>query len=238
MLKAVWQQYFPPKPTFTAEDVAPGSQVGKVFIVTGANQGIGFELVKILYPTGAAIYLAGRSHERVEAAIKQVVDSHKPAPATPAQLKFLHLDLSDLTTIKASAAAFAGQENKLDVLWNNAGIGGNPVGTTTRQNIEGHVGIKYVAPLMFTQELLPKLQQAAKSAPPCAVRVVWTGSLMIETFAPPGGLTFDTIENSSTQNSTRDYAARKLAIGILPLKRPNDGESSALSASCKTLGIF
>ncbi|PSN69691.1 NAD(P)-binding protein [Corynespora cassiicola Philippines] len=125
MFKAVWSQYFPPTPTFTEKDVPPSSQVGKVFIVTGANQGIGLELVKMLYPTGATIYLAGRSQERIETAIQEV-ESLKPAPATPATLKRLHLDLSDLTTIKASAASFAAQEKKLDILWNNAGIGGNP----------------------------------------------------------------------------------------------------------------
>jgi hypothetical protein len=36
-------QYWPPKPTFTEEHVP--SQTGKVFIITGSNQGIGFERV-------------------------------------------------------------------------------------------------------------------------------------------------------------------------------------------------
>ena len=38
-LYALWQQFYPPAPTFTEKDVAEGSQVGKVFIITGANQG-------------------------------------------------------------------------------------------------------------------------------------------------------------------------------------------------------
>lgn len=52
-------QFFPPKPTFTEKDVP--SQRGKVFIVTGGNSGIGFELCKMLYGTGATIYMAARS---------------------------------------------------------------------------------------------------------------------------------------------------------------------------------
>lgn len=39
-LLSLWQQFFPPAPSFTEKDVVPGSQVGKVFIVTGANAGI------------------------------------------------------------------------------------------------------------------------------------------------------------------------------------------------------
>jgi NAD(P)-dependent dehydrogenase (short-subunit alcohol dehydrogenase family) len=209
MFKSIWQQYFPPKPTFTEKDVTPGSQVGKVFIVTGANQGIGLELVKLLYPTGATIYLAGRSQARLEEAIEHVISSCKPMPSKPGTLKQLHLDLNDLTSIKASAASFAAQEEKLDILWNNAGIGGSPPGTTTKQNIEGNIGVNCIAPFLFTQELLPKLQAAAKCSPAGSVRVIWTASLMIEQVAPPGGVDFSSIEAKSTQDSNRDYAVSK-----------------------------
>ncbi|PVH98796.1 NAD(P)-binding protein, partial [Periconia macrospinosa] len=212
--KAIWQQYFPPKPTFTEKNVP--SSCGKVFIVTGANQGIGLELVKMLYPTGATIYLAGRSRERVEQAIQEVIETQKPA--TPATLKFLYLDLSNLTTIKASAAAFAAQESRLDKLWNNAGIGGNPEGTTTAQNIEGHVGINCVAPLLFTQELLPQLQEAAKTAEPGSVRIIWSSSLMIETMSPPGGLQYEHLEKSKTTNSNRDYSMSKVGNWYLAVE--------------------
>ncbi|CAG8303027.1 unnamed protein product [Penicillium salamii] len=37
------------------------SQQGRVFIVTGSNSGVGFELCKILYGSGATIYMASRS---------------------------------------------------------------------------------------------------------------------------------------------------------------------------------
>ena len=58
LFKAIWQQYFPfGSPPFIEADLAPSSQVGKVFIITGANSGIGKELTRFLYPTGATIYL-------------------------------------------------------------------------------------------------------------------------------------------------------------------------------------
>ncbi|KDN60891.1 hypothetical protein CSUB01_04791 [Colletotrichum sublineola] len=52
-------QYYPPNPSFTEEHVGP--QNGRVFMVTGGNTGVGFELVKLLYATGATIYMASRS---------------------------------------------------------------------------------------------------------------------------------------------------------------------------------
>ncbi|KAI2779597.1 hypothetical protein F4815DRAFT_446072 [Daldinia loculata] len=155
-LWALWQQFFPPAPAFTERDVGSGSQVGKVFIITGANSGIGLSLVKLLYPTGATIYLAGRSPIKLQAAIAEV-DSALPSPTTPSNLKSLFLDLSDLETIKPAAALFAAQETRLDILWNNAG-NGCPPGSVTKQGIEAHVGANCVAPLLFTQELLPMLR--------------------------------------------------------------------------------
>ena len=52
-------QLYPPPPSFTEKDVP--SQKGKVFIVTGGNNDVGFELIKQLYPSGATIYMASRS---------------------------------------------------------------------------------------------------------------------------------------------------------------------------------
>lgn len=63
-LSSMMTQFWPPPPTFTEKDVP--SQEGRVFIVTGGNQGVGYELIKMLYPTGAVIYMASRSPERAE----------------------------------------------------------------------------------------------------------------------------------------------------------------------------
>jgi hypothetical protein len=55
-------QTWPPQlPTFTEANVLPSSEKGRVFIVTGGNAGIGFELCKILYASGATIYMASRT---------------------------------------------------------------------------------------------------------------------------------------------------------------------------------
>lgn len=203
--RSYWDQSFPPSPpTFTEKDLVPGSQVGRIFIVTGGNSGLGLELIKMLYPTGATIYMASRSQERVQQAIDQVTMTREDEGGN--RLHYLHLDLDDLTTVKKSAAQFAALETRLDVLWNNAGIGAAPPGTTTKQHIEGHLGINCVGPLLFTQELLPLLRNAAASTPEHSVRVVWAASLSMEVFSPVGGIDFGLVNMGSTQNPTREYA--------------------------------
>lgn len=67
-----WTQIFPPAPTFGEGDV--GLKKGKVFIVTGGNQGVGFELCKMLRGTGATVYIASRSKVSFDAAIESCKD--------------------------------------------------------------------------------------------------------------------------------------------------------------------
>lgn len=203
-------QYWPPAPTFTEKNL--DSQTGRVFIVTGGNQGVGFELIKMLYPTGAVIYMASRSRARAEEAIKSVVATD---PSGAARLKFLHLDLNDLDIVRSAAKTFSEQESRLDVLWNNAGVGAVPVGSKTKQGIEAHMGINVIGPLLLTQLLLPKLQAAAAVSPKNSVRVVWSSSWLMESRAPKGGYQLRDIEKGGTNDSHVNYATSKAANWIL-----------------------
>lgn len=203
-------QYWPPAPTFTEKDV--GSQAGKVFIVTGGNQGVGLELIKMLYPTGAVIYMASRSRERAEEAIKGVTSAD---PSSAARLKFLHLDLDDQNIVRRAAKTFSEQESRLDIIWNNAGIGAVPVGSKTKQGIEAHMGVNVIAPLLFTQLLLPKLQAAAASSPRNSVRIIWAGSWMMEGRSPTGGYKLEDLEKGGTNDPYINYATSKAANWML-----------------------
>ncbi|KAH8666999.1 hypothetical protein BX600DRAFT_540271 [Xylariales sp. PMI_506] len=188
----------PPKSNFNEENVP--SQAGRVFIVTGATSGIGFELAKILYGKGAKIYLACRSKERAEESIRQIRDTK---PQDPGALIFLPFDLNDLESVKTAAAAFQKQEEKLDVLWNNAGCGPLqlPVGSRTAQGFESLVGMHVIATFLFTKLLHPQLKAAAATSPPGSVRVMWTSSIAIEG-TPKNGIEWDYLE---TGKSDRDY---------------------------------
>jgi NADP-dependent 3-hydroxy acid dehydrogenase YdfG len=48
------------------------------------------------------------------------------------ELIFLHLDIEDLSTVKASAEEFLKGENKLNVLWNNCGV----IGSSAEKQVE------------------------------------------------------------------------------------------------------
>ncbi|GAW19585.1 hypothetical protein ANO14919_090730 [Xylariales sp. No.14919] len=210
-------QTWPPPPEFTS--VAPGSQKGRVFIVTGGNTGIGFELCKLLFPSGATVYMASRSKDKAEEAIKTIESSIPEGIQGRGQLKFLHLDLSDLKSVKTAAEAFASQETKLDVLWNNAGIGANVLkfGERTAQDLEVFMGVHCVATLLFTQLLLPQLRAAAAAASPSAAgqtRVIWTASGLMDNGSPPNGVDFSALDQGIKDRVT-NYGASKAGAFFL-----------------------
>jgi NAD(P)-dependent dehydrogenase (short-subunit alcohol dehydrogenase family) len=208
---AVIAQFYPPKPTFTEKNVP--SLVGKVFIVTGGNSGVGLELVKILYSKGGTVYIAGRSPTRVANAVEVV----KSIPtASPGHVKSLHLDLSDLTTIPTCASTFLAQESRLDVLFNNAGVSREPVGSTTVQGYEAHMGTNCLGHFLLTKILLPTLLQTAKSLPKASVRVVFTSSGIVDMAGPSGGVSLAELELGKHGKTIEyNYSASKAGNWLL-----------------------
>ena len=100
---------------FTAADVA--DQIGKCFLVTGANTGIGLEVARVLAARGARVLLACRDEGKALAAIADI-----RAGCPTANLAFVPLDLADLASVRRAFEIVAA-EPRLDVLVNNAGFG-------------------------------------------------------------------------------------------------------------------
>ena len=91
----------------------------------------------------------------------------------------MHLDLNDLSTIKASVDAFLAKEERLHVLFNNAGIMLSE-DAKSAQGYEQHLGINCLGTFLFTKLLTPALVATAKSEPPNTVRVIWVSSVGME----------------------------------------------------------
>ncbi|KAI1307123.1 NAD(P)-binding protein [Xylaria venustula] len=213
-IRSISTQFWPPSPPITEKDIASGAHRGKVFVVTGGNAGIGYELCKILHRGGATIYMATRSKERAEEAIQSIHKSY-PENIETGTLKFLHLDLSDLVSVRTAASQFAQQETKLHVLWNNAGIGANAVkyGQRTAQGSEILMGIHCVGALLFTQLLIPQLKVAA-ATDGVPARVVWLSTILVDTSAPRDGVDLASID-SGIQDRIPNYAASKAGAWML-----------------------
>ncbi|KAG5652885.1 hypothetical protein H0H81_003248 [Sphagnurus paluster] len=117
---SLYTQSFPPKSQFSVNDIP--DLTGRITIVTGGNTGIGKETAKVsqklhtlfhqkkersktghaqaLLAQNAKVYIAGRSQEKVEAAIKDLKEQ------TGNEAIFLKVDLADLRSVKAGAEEF------------------------------------------------------------------------------------------------------------------------------------
>ncbi|KAI0164272.1 retinol dehydrogenase 12 [Hypoxylon sp. FL1284] len=132
----------------------------QVFIVTGATNGLGKELSDILYAHKVKVYLAARSQEKTSKTIKEI--RHKN-PDSTGTLVFFPLDLDDLSTVKNSAEWFLKREERLNVLWNNAGVMIPPKGTTTKQGPENQLGTNALGRFLFTKLLISVLLSTLQS---------------------------------------------------------------------------
>lgn len=180
-LASIWTTSFPPKPAFTEKDVP--DLKGKVYLVTGANTGLGKELSRMLYSKNAKVYVTARTEDKASQAIK---DIQAAVPNSTGTLVPLVLDLADLSTIKASAEVFTAAESRLHVLFNNAGYMGpeNKVEGTV-QGHEMHFGVNCLGPFLFTKLLTPTLIATAQDKTTAAgtVRVVYLTSTAADLFS-------------------------------------------------------
>lgn len=174
--------------------------------MTGSSSGIGEQLAYILYLKNAKVYVAARSEAKATKAIEGI---KARVPSSKGQLIFLNLDLDDLTTIKITAEKFLSENDRLDVLWNNAGVMIPPAGSETKQGFEKQLGTNNVAPFLFTKLLLPLLTKTASTAPADSVRVVWTSSSGAELSSPKGGVDMDNLDYKVKKNVWTMYGISK-----------------------------
>lgn len=198
------QSFFLPKPTIT-EKTCP-DQTDRVFLVTGGYAGIGFELCQILYARNAIVYIAGRSQQKASDAIARI---RKAAPDSAGRLEFLHMDLTDLATVKAGVQAFLVQQDRLHVLINNAGVmfkGGKEPSYD-----EKHLITNCVAPCLMYKLLLPTLTKTAASSPTGSVRTIWAGSIAVHVSSPqPGGMEVSDTGKPKHQDEVISYGQSKV----------------------------
>ncbi|KAE8444138.1 hypothetical protein EG329_000826 [Mollisiaceae sp. DMI_Dod_QoI] len=184
---SLFSALFPPAPSFKEKDLP--DLTGKVFIITGAASGVGFELAKMLYVAGGIVYIAARSVSRCKGAIANI-EAQVNGKKAEAKLKPMVIDLADLSTVKAAVDEFLRQETQLDVLIHNAAVMNALEGSKGKQGQDLEMVTNCVAPYLLTKLLEPILIRTAVSSPPFCVRIVFVVALM-QFFTPASAMLFD-----------------------------------------------
>lgn len=84
----------------------------RIALVTGANQGVGFQVAKELVANGHKVFIGSRNLKRGEAAAEDIGEDAVP----------LQLDVTDRASIAAAAERIRTEFGHLDLLVNNAAI--------------------------------------------------------------------------------------------------------------------
>ena len=126
----------------------------KYAIITGGNQGIGYETVYDFAKRGAHIIMACRDLKRAEQAATEI----KRLTSNP-RIEVNHLDLSDLDSVRSFAEVVKARLKRLDILVNNAGIMMCPY-WRTKQGFEMQFGTNHLGHFLLTNLLLELLKKA------------------------------------------------------------------------------
>jgi NAD(P)-dependent dehydrogenase (short-subunit alcohol dehydrogenase family) len=198
-------------------------QEGKLFIITGANSGLGFESTKALAEKKAKVVMACRNLE------KGLRSQHEIRNVIPGEdLDLRELDLADLSSINRFVTGIQSDYKNVDVLINNAGIMATPYGKTT-DGFEQQLGTNHLGHFALTGKLLKLLLKSPGS------RIVNVSSIA----ARRGKIYFNDLQAVYSYKPWDRYQQSKLAnlLFTFELKRRIDAHNLNLKIMAAHPGV-
>lgn len=143
-------------PTFLTDKHVPGTNLtGRWIIITGSNNGVGFEAAKSFASWGANLILACREPPAWELHPTAAVNECKELAAAhghASTIEWWEIDMADLSSIEAFCQRWLQSDRALDILCNNAGIA-----ESTKQTYTTKDGFQLVHQVSFFLVLLKLL---------------------------------------------------------------------------------
>ena len=167
-------------------------------LVTGATDGLGRALARELAALGASVLLHGRSDARLDETcreIARVAGGRRP--------DVYRADLASLDEVRRLAEDVERDHERLDLLVNNAGIGGGTNRALRGESADGYelrFAVNYLAAFLLTNALLPLLRN---SAPARIVNVASVGQAPID---------FEDVMLEHGYDGMRAYSQSKMAL--------------------------
>jgi NAD(P)-dependent dehydrogenase (short-subunit alcohol dehydrogenase family) len=196
---------------------------GQTIVITGATDGLGKGLASELASGGARLILHGRDEEKGQALLEDL------RPRATGELEWRRADLASLDEVRDLADSL-GEEERIDALVNNAGIGTAGPGDGGREeSVDGYelrFAVNYLAPFLLTRRLLPLLRS---SAPSRIVNVSSAGQAPID---------FDDVMLERAYNGVQAYCQSKLALVMFTFDLAEELEGSGVTANCLHPGTY
>ena len=182
------------KQDWTSADIPDLSR--KIIVITGSNSGIGFQTALEFARKNAFVWLACRNEEKANVALARIREQ-----VPNAKVKYAHLDLADLSTIKPLVDLVKKDSGRIDILINNAGFFPDEKRLETKDGFENTMGANHLGHFALTAAMLSLLK---KSDFPRVVNVASDAH-------KSGKLNFDDFDMIKSYSALTAYSNSKLA---------------------------
>ncbi len=171
---------------------------GKIALVTGASDGIGFVIASRLAGAGAEVLIPVRNPAKGA----QAADRMRGA-VRGAKIMTRALDLSSLESVGALTNQLLDEGRPIHILINNAGVMTPPSRQLTKDGFELQFGTNHLGHFALTQRLLPLLQAGE-------ARVTHQTSVA----ARSGHINWDDINWERSYDAMKAYSQSKIAVAL------------------------
>ncbi|PWY89949.1 NAD(P)-binding protein [Aspergillus heteromorphus CBS 117.55] len=152
--------------TFLTDQHVPSANLtGKWIIITGSNNGVGFEAAKSFAAWGANLILACREPPAWELHPTAAVEECKALASTQGHastIEWWEIDMADLNSVEAFCRRWLDSDRALDILCNNAGVASTSKTRMTKDGFQLVHQVNFLSHVLLTLRLLPSLARNAE----------------------------------------------------------------------------
>ncbi|WP_329473207.1 SDR family oxidoreductase [Streptomyces sp. NBC_01723] len=171
---------------------------GKLALVTGASDGLGFIITSRLAQAGAEVIMPVRNPTKGEQAADRIRNLVPDARVTTRAV-----DLASLDSVTALTKQLVDEDRPINLLINNAGVMQPPSRLTTQDGFELQFGTNHLGHFALTLGLLPLLIKGK-------ARVTHQTSIA----ARSGAINWDDLNWDRDYEVTKAYRQSKIAVGL------------------------
>ncbi|MGW6280199.1 SDR family oxidoreductase [Kribbella sp. NPDC055071] len=183
-------------------DISVPDLTGTLALVTGASDGIGFNIAARLARAGAEVMMPVRNETKGGAAAQRIREQ------TPgAKVSVRALDLSSLSSVTTLADELRQEGRPINVLINNAGVMTPPTRQVTKDGFELQFATNHLGHFALTAQLLPLLRGGKAHV-----------TSQVSLSANQNGINWDDPNWEKGYHGFRSYSHSKIALGLFAME--------------------
>ena len=185
-----------------AIDIPVPDLSGRLALVTGASDGIGFHIAARLAAAGAEVVMPVRNRAKGEAAAQRIRER-----VPHAELDVRALDLASLESVAGLADELLREGRPVGILVNNAGVMTPPTRRLTGEGFELQLATNHLGHFALTVRLLPLLRAGGAHV-----------TTQVSIAANRNAVRWDDINWAQGYHPMKAYSSSKIAVGLFAME--------------------